>query len=113
MGTIKIDKPVLSNYECKHAVFKEDAKVTVDGKNAVIEGVPALSGATVKACDLRAGAALVIAGLATKGVTKVEDIYHIERGYEDMIGKLRGVGADVAIVEDSEPEGRKKSRASA
>ena len=113
-GTSIVTEDVWDNrFKYVGELSRMGAKITVDGKNAVIEGVPALSGATVKACDLRAGAALVIAGLATKGVTKVEDIYHIERGYEDMIGKLRGVGADVAIVEDSEPEGRKKSRASA
>ena len=70
----------------------------VDGKVAVIEGVPALTGAPVHACDLRAGAAMVIAGLAAQGVTEVDGIYHIERGYEDLVGKLAGVGADIRTV---------------
>lgn len=77
------------------------ADISVDGKVAVIEGVGSLMGAPVTAPDLRAGAALVIAGLAAKGVTEIEDIYHIERGYEDFEGKLRGLGAD--IVKKSVP----------
>ncbi|MCL2109230.1 MAG: UDP-N-acetylglucosamine 1-carboxyvinyltransferase [Oscillospiraceae bacterium] len=71
------------------------ADISVDGKVAVIEGVAKLTGAPVKAADLRAGAALIIAGLCAKGVTEIEDIYHIERGYEDMALKLRAVGADI------------------
>ena len=64
-------------------------------KVAVIEGVDHLTGAPVRATDLRAGAALIIAALSTDGVTEIEDIYHIERGYEDMELKLRGLGADI------------------
>lgn len=71
------------------------ADISVDGKVAVIEGTGRLMGAPVKACDLRAGAALIIAGLAATGTTEIEDIYHIERGYEEMDKKLRGVGADI------------------
>lgn len=71
------------------------ADISVDGKVAVIEGVGELMGAPVTAPDLRAGAALVIAGLAAKGVTEIEDIYHIERGYEDIVEKLQGLGADI------------------
>ena len=69
------------------------ADIQVDGKVAVIEGTGKLTGAPVKACDLRAGAALMIAGLAASGVTTIEDIFHIERGYADMEGKLRALGA--------------------
>jgi len=71
------------------------ANISVDGKVAVIEGTGSLKGAPVKACDLRAGAALIIAGLAASGVTEIEEIQHIERGYEDMDKKLRGIGADI------------------
>ena len=74
------------------------AHIQVDGKVAVIEGVPRLTGAPVNACDLRAGAAMVIAGLAAQGVTEVGDIHHIERGYEDLVGKLQGLGADIHKV---------------
>ena len=79
------------------------AKAQVDGKVCVIEGVSGLTGAPVKACDLRAGAALVIAGLAAQGTTVVEDVYHIERGYEDLVGKLRSLGADISRIEVPDP----------
>ncbi|MCL2055298.1 MAG: UDP-N-acetylglucosamine 1-carboxyvinyltransferase [Oscillospiraceae bacterium] len=71
------------------------ADISVDGKVAVVEGVGKLMGAPVTATDLRAGAALVIAGLAARGVTEIDEIYHIERGYEDLEGKLRALGADI------------------
>ena len=71
------------------------ADISVDGKVAVIEGTGKLMGAPVKACDLRAGAALIIAGLAATGVTEIEDIYHIERGYACMEQKLQKLGADI------------------
>ncbi len=74
------------------------ADITVNGKVALIEGTGKLMGAPVKACDLRAGAALIIAGLAASGITEIEDIYHIERGYDCMEGKLRAVGADIEKV---------------
>lgn len=71
------------------------ADISVDGKVAVIQGVSGLTGAPVKATDLRAGAALIIAGLAAHGVTEIEDIYHIERGYEHIEEKLCALGADI------------------
>ncbi len=74
------------------------ADISVDGKVAVIEGVNELKGAPVKATDLRAGAALVIAGLAADGITEIDDILHIERGYEDMEVKLRKLGADIKRI---------------
>lgn len=74
------------------------ADITVNGKVALIEGTGKLMGAPVKACDLRAGAALIIAGLAASGITEIEDIFHIERGYDCMDGKLRALGADIEKV---------------
>ena len=74
-------------------------QVQVDGRVAVIEGVDHLNGAPVQACDLRAGAALVIAGLAARGVTQLSQVQFIERGYEDLVGKLRAVGADIRVEE--------------
>lgn len=71
------------------------ADISVEGRVAVIEGVGKLMGAPVTAPDLRAGAALIIAGLAAGGVTEIDDIYHIERGYEDIEHKLRALGADI------------------
>lgn len=75
------------------------ASIQVDAKIAVIDGVEQLHGCSVKACDLRAGAAMVIAGLAADQVTIVEDAHYIERGYENIIGKLRGLGADIRRIE--------------
>ena len=75
------------------------AHIQVDGKVAVIEGTDQLVGAPIQACDLRAGAALVIAGLAAKGTTELSCVQYIERGYEDLVGKLRAVGADIAMVD--------------
>jgi len=78
------------------------AQIKVDGKVAVIEGVDRLKGAQVKAYDLRAGAAMVIAGLAAQGVTEVENVEFIDRGYEDMVGKLRLLGAAIKRREFAE-----------
>lgn len=77
---------------------KMGAEITVDGRVAVIEGGMPLTGAPVHACDLRAGAAMVTAGLCANGTTVVEDIHFIERGYENFVGKLRALGADISIV---------------
>ena len=72
------------------------ADISVDGKVAVIEGKGSLNGAPVKATDLRAGAAMIIAGLAAQGTTEVMDINHVERGYDNIVEKLRGLGADIS-----------------
>lgn len=74
------------------------ANISVDGKMAVVEGVSRLTGAQVKATDLRAGAALVIAGLMADGVTEIEDIEYIERGYERFVRKLTALGAGISQV---------------
>ena len=76
------------------------ANIRINGKTAMVSGVEKLSGATVCAHDLRAGAALVIAGLAAEGVTYVEHIHFVERGYENLIEKLTAIGADIRRVED-------------
>ena len=85
------------------------ADITVNGKVALIEGTGKLMGAPVKACDLRAGAALIIAGLAASGVTEIEDIFHIERGYDCMEGKLRQLGADIEKVSVPDTKSEKNS----
>lgn len=85
------------------------ANIQVDGKVAVIEGIGKLMGAPVKACDLRAGAAMVVAGLAAEGTTQVEDIVYIERGYEDMVGKLTALGADIRRVDEPDESPIKKA----
>lgn len=74
------------------------ANISVDASTAIIEGGSGLSAAPVKAVDLRAGAAMIIAGLAANGKTEIDDIQYIERGYDDIVGKLRAVGADIKKV---------------
>lgn len=73
------------------------AKITVDGKSSFIEGVEELRAAPVKADDLRAGAAMVIAGLIARGTTEIEEIHHIQRGYDNIIEKFRSLGADIEL----------------
>jgi UDP-N-acetylglucosamine 1-carboxyvinyltransferase len=105
-GTSVITEGVWDNrYKYVDELMKMGARIQVDGRIAVIEGVPALTGAKIKACDLRAGAALIIAGLMASGVTEVEGVHYIERGYEDVVGKLRSVGADIiSVTVPDEPE---------
>ncbi|MCL2056634.1 MAG: UDP-N-acetylglucosamine 1-carboxyvinyltransferase [Oscillospiraceae bacterium] len=74
------------------------ANIQVDGKVAVVQGVPNLTGAPVKAVDLRAGVAIIIAALTAKGDTEIEDIFHIDRGYEQIVEKLCNLGADIRRV---------------
>ena len=74
------------------------AQIQVNSNTAVVEGVGQLTGAPLRACDLRAGAAMVIAGLAAEGVTEISCIHFIERGYENLVNKLQGIGADIKIV---------------
>lgn len=74
------------------------SRITIEGHHALIQGVERLQGAPVSSPDLRGGAALVLAGLAAVGETEIRDIYHIDRGYEDYVGKLRSLGADVERV---------------
>jgi UDP-N-acetylglucosamine 1-carboxyvinyltransferase len=71
------------------------ADIRTEGHHAVIRGVPRLSAAPVRALDIRAGAALVIAGLVADGVTEISDIEHLDRGYEDFEAKLERLGAEV------------------
>ncbi len=73
------------------------ADIRVEGHHAVVRGVEALSGAPVRAPDIRAGAALVVAGLAAEGETVVADAHHVARGYQDLVGNLARLGADVAL----------------
>ena len=74
------------------------ANISVNGKAATIEGVEYLNGSPVKADDLRAGAAMIIAALEVKGTTEISSIQYIERGYEDVVEKFRALGADIKKV---------------
>ena len=101
-GTSFVTEGVYDNrYKYIHELGRMGADAHVDGCTAIINGVEGLHGAEVRACDLRAGAAVVIAGLCAAGETVVTDIHFIERGYENFVGKLRGVGADIVLERDS------------
>ncbi len=97
-GTSIITETVFENRFMHFDELKRmGAVIKIEGKSAVIEGVPSLSGCQVKATDLRAGAALIIAGLTCEGKTEVLDVYHVFRGYENIIDKLQGLGADIRL----------------
>ena len=80
------------------------AKIRIEGRSAIVEGVPKLKGADVNATDLRAGAALVMAGLVAEGETRVGYLYHIDRGYDNLVFKLQRLGADIVRVNIDEEE---------
>lgn len=82
-------------------MIRMGADIKQDGRSAVITGVPKLTGAQVTAPDLRGGAALICAGLAAEGVTEVSGLEHVERGYENLAGKLQELGADVGPVSNN------------
>lgn len=109
-GTSVITEGIYDNrYKYVNELRKMGAEIQVDGRIAVIEGGRRLTGALVQACDLRAGAAMVIAGMCAAGTTIVEDIHYIERGYENFVGKLKALGADISIVDfPDEPDGSEK-----
>jgi len=88
-----------SRYRYVDELKRMGANITVDDKTAVVEGVERLTGAPVQAYDLRAGAAMIIAALAAHGRSEISQIHYIERGYEDIIAKLRALGADIKSVD--------------
>ena len=102
-GTSMVTEGVWDNrYRYVGELTRMGAQIRVEGRSAVVEGVDHLNAASVQAYDLRAGAAMVIAALAADGVSEVTNVHYIERGYEDIIGKLRGIGARIESVECEE-----------
>ena len=98
-GTSKVTETIFENrFMHVNELVRLGAHIQIDGKIAVIEGVQQLSGAAVMATDLRASASLVIAGLVADGETIVDRIYHLDRGYDQMEAKLRGIGADIVRI---------------
>ena len=98
-GTATISETIFENrFMHVNELLRLGADIRIDGHTAVVQGVPRLSGATVMATDLRASASLVIAGLVAEGETRVDRIYHLDRGYDRMEDKLRAVGADIERV---------------
>ena len=99
-GTSMLTEGVFDNkFRYCEQLRRMGAEIRVEGRLAVVEGKGFLTPAKIKAVDLRAGAAMIIAALAAGGgTTEIEDIYHIERGYEDMVNKLKNVGADIKKI---------------
>ncbi len=98
-GTSIVTESIFENrFKYVDELSRMGAKIKVEGNTAIIEGVEKLTGATVNALDLRAGASLVIAGLAAEGITVVEDIVYIQRGYECFEEKLRSLGGQIEKV---------------
>jgi len=98
-GTSIVTEGVWDNrFKYVDELAKMGSSIRVDGRTSLIEGVPYLTGAPIKATDLRAGAALVIAGLAARGRTVLENVHYIERGYEKMVSKLNALGADIKVA---------------
>ncbi len=99
VGTAKVTATIFENrYMHVNELVRLGANIQIDGKVALVAGVPKLSGATVMATDLRASASLVIAGLVAQGETLVDRIYHLDRGYDQMEAKLRALGADIERI---------------
>ncbi len=98
-GSSRITETIFENrYMHVNELIRLGARIEVDGHTALVTGVERLSGAAVMATDLRASAGLVIAGLVADGDTEIDRIYHLDRGYERMEAKLRGIGADIERV---------------
>ena len=108
-GTSVITEGIYDNrFKYVNELRKMGAEIQVDGRVAVIDGGHRMSGALVHACDLRAGAAMVIAGMAACGETVIEDVHFIERGYERFVEKLSALGADISVRYGEESEMQEK-----
>lgn len=104
-GTSIVSESIWSNrFRYTEQLSRMGANISVDGQVAVIHGVESLKGAPVKADDLRAGAAMIIAGLAAEGKTEIEDILYIDRGYENVVEKFGNIGGDIRRVYCAEAE---------
>ena len=106
-GTSLVTESVWGNrYRYVDELRRMGANIQVDDKTAIVEGVDHLSGAPIQACDLRAGAALVIAALTARGQSEISCVHYIERGYENIVPKLRALGANIRAIE--EPDEREE-----
>ena len=99
-GTSIVTESIFENrFKYVDELVRIGANIRVEGNTAIIEGVKKYTGSKISAPDLRAGAALIVAGLAAEGVTVIDDIHFVERGYEDFPEKLRSLGAQIEVVE--------------
>src|SRR2546421_11218838 len=103
-GATIIPEPLYDNrFQHVAELSRMGARILVHGRDAVVKGPARLHGTDVVVPDIRSGAALVIAALCARGTTEIGEAWHIERGYEDMPGKLRALGADVELRAAGEP----------
>ena len=101
-GTSAITETIFENrYMHASEMIRMGANISIEGRRAVVHGPTALSGTTVQASDLRASAGLVLAALVASGETVIDRVYHIDRGYEGIVEKLRAVGADIERLHGS------------
>ncbi|KAF1082272.1 MAG: UDP-N-acetylglucosamine 1-carboxyvinyltransferase [Candidatus Rifleibacterium amylolyticum] len=104
-GTSSITETIFENrFMHVSELARMGASITIHDRTAVVHGVESLKGAPVSATDLRAGAAMVLAGLVAEGRTEVSQVFHIDRGYEDLVGRVRNLGACIERIEDPETE---------
>ncbi len=104
-GTSSITETIFENrYMHVSELSRMGANIKIHDRTAIIQGVESLNGAPVSATDLRAGAAMVMAGLLANGKTEISQVFHIDRGYEDLVGRIRKLGADIQRKEDPETE---------
>lgn len=108
-GSSLITEGIYDNrFKYVNELRKMGAEIQVDGRTCIIEGGIPLTGAEVNACDLRAGAAMTIAGMCAVGQTVINEVQFIERGYENFVGKLSSLGADIRVVSDEEDNSGKR-----
>ncbi|MGL5579191.1 MAG: UDP-N-acetylglucosamine 1-carboxyvinyltransferase, partial [Fusobacteriaceae bacterium] len=99
-GTSEIKETIFENrFMHVPELNRMGAKITINSNTAIIEGVKTFSSAEVMASDLRAGASLILAGLKAEGTTTVNRIYHVDRGYEGLVDKLKNIGADIERIQ--------------
>lgn len=98
-GTSVVTETVFENrFRHVEELKRMGARIDIEGPGAIVHGVPRLTGAPVAASDLRAGAALILAGLAAEGETEISDVHHVDRGYDRLVERLREIGADIERV---------------
>lgn len=104
-GTSSITETIFENrYMHVSELARMGARISIHDRTALIHGVQKIKGAPVSATDLRAGAAMVIAGLVAEGNTEINQVFHIDRGYENLVEKMRGLGADIERIEEPEKD---------
>jgi UDP-N-acetylglucosamine 1-carboxyvinyltransferase len=104
-GASRITETIFENRFMHASELKRmGAKIEISGSQAIVHGPTRLTGARVQASDLRASASLVLAGLAAEGETRIDRVYHIDRGYETIVRRLRSIGAEIERIKNGEAD---------